>query len=67
MIDKFSFRKEMQWIREYKASVTARMRELRGRGMSDQQIAEQLNAEGLRDWRGGGAWTAQTVARALAR
>ena len=66
MIDKFSFRKEMQWIREQEASVTARIRELRGRGMSDQQIADQLNAEGPRPMRGG-AWTAQTVSRVRAR
>jgi DNA invertase Pin-like site-specific DNA recombinase len=48
------------------AAVTARMRELRGEGLSYRLIADRLNAEGLNSKRGG-TWHPQTVARVLAR
>ena len=48
------------------AAAIARMREMRAGGMSYQQIADQLNGEGIGSKRGG-AWYAQTVARVLAR
>jgi DNA invertase Pin-like site-specific DNA recombinase len=51
---------------EREAVATARMRELRAGGMSYQQIADQLNGEGIESKRGG-AWYAQTVSRVLAR
>jgi DNA invertase Pin-like site-specific DNA recombinase len=51
---------------EREAAVSARMRELRGKGMSYQQIADQLNAEGLKSKRGG-AWHSMTAARVLGR
>lgn len=51
---------------EREAAVTARMRELREAGMSYQQIADQLNAEGLQAKRGG-AWHSMTVGRVLSR
>jgi DNA invertase Pin-like site-specific DNA recombinase len=51
---------------EREAAVTTRMRELRGQGLSFQQVADQLNAEGLTSKRGG-AWHGMTVSRVLAR
>jgi len=51
---------------EREAAAADRMRELRAAGMSYQQIADQLNSEGVGSKRGG-AWYAQTVARVLAR
>lgn len=51
---------------EREAAVTARMRALRADGMSYQQVADQLNAEGLTSKRGG-TWHAMTVSRVLSR
>lgn len=48
------------------AATIDRMRELRADGMSYQQIADQLNAEGLTSKRGG-AWHSMTVSRVLSR
>src|SRR5207245_141061 len=44
---------------EREVAVTARMRQLRGQGLSYRLIAAQLNAEGLESKRGG-AWHSQT-------
>jgi len=48
------------------AAVAARIRELRSEGSSLRQIADQLNAEGLRPKRGG-MWHPMTVGRVLER
>jgi DNA invertase Pin-like site-specific DNA recombinase len=48
------------------AAVIARMRELRGEGLSYRLIAATLNTEGLRSKRGG-EWHPETVSRVLGR